>query len=104
VKHGDLVNEILLELSPHGLAWSNNTGALKNIEGRLIRYGLPGSSDIIACLKGRFVGIECKVGKDIVRKNQHDFATAVSVAGGIYIAARSVDDAVNPLRMIGLLP
>ena len=88
--HGELVNRLLLAVSPLGLAWSNNTGALKH-DGRMIRYGLPGSSDIIACINGRFFGIEAKVGPDQWRKKQRDFATAVTSAGGTYILARSTD-------------
>lgn len=100
--HGDLVNMILLEVSPLGLAWGNPTGALK-VEDRFIRYGCPGSPDVLGCIKGRFVGIEAKVGKDRQRKNQADFSDAVHSAGGIYILARSVDDVTNRLRIEGLL-
>lgn len=90
--HADLVNRLLLAVSPLGLAWSNNTGALKS-DGRMIRYGLPGSSDIILIARplGRFFGIEAKVGKDQWRPKQRDFAKAVVTAGGIYILARSTD-------------
>jgi hypothetical protein len=102
VTHSDLVNAILLEVSPLGIAWNNNTGALKDATGRLVRYGLAGSSDILACIRGRFVGIEAKVGRDTQRKNQSDFAAAVRQAGGVYILARSVDDVRNTLRLEGL--
>lgn len=101
--HSDLVNDILLTVSPHGLAWNNNTGALKDQTGRLVRYGLPGSSDVLACIRGRFVGIEAKVGRDRQRTNQQDFSNAVHQAGGIYILARSVEDVTNRLRLEGLL-
>lgn len=88
--HGDLVNKLLLAVSPLGLAWSNNTGALK-ADDRMIRYGLPGSSDILACIDGRMIGIEAKVGRDEWRKKQRDFAAALTRAGGVYILARSTD-------------
>lgn len=100
--HGDLVREILLAVSPLGMAWSNNTGVLRDATNRPVRYGLPGSSDVIAIVRGRFVGIEAKVGKDRQRQNQADFATAVRRAGGIYILARSVDDVLNTLKLEGL--
>jgi hypothetical protein len=90
VTHTDLVNRLLLAISPLGLAWSNATGALK-ADDRLIRYGLPGSSDILACIGGRMFGIEAKVGSDPQRKKQRDFATALTRAGGVYILARSTD-------------
>lgn len=88
--HADLVNRLLLAVSPLGLAWSNNTGALK-ADDRMIRYGLPGSSDILACVDGRMVGIEAKVGRDPWRQKQKDFADALTRAGGTYILARSTD-------------
>ncbi len=88
--HADLVNKLLLAVSPMGLAWSNNTGALK-ADDRMVRYGLPGSSDILACIGGRMFGIEAKVGRDAWRQKQKDFAAALTRAGGTYILARSTD-------------
>ena len=99
--HTALVNDVLIEISPLGLAYKNNTGAIKT-EDRFIRYGLQGSSDIIACIKSRFVGIECKTGTGRVKKNQGDFATALTSAGGLYIVARSVDDVTSALKLEGL--
>jgi len=88
--HTDLVNRLLIAVSELGLAWSNQTGAIK-VDGRMIRYGLVGSSDILACIGGRFFGIEAKVGKDPQRRRQKDFMAAVRAAGGTYILARSTD-------------
>lgn len=90
--HGDLVKRLMLAVSPLGLTWSNATGAAR-IEGRMLRYGLPGSSDILLALKptGRMIGIEAKVGKDAWRPKQQNFARALNAAGGLYILARSTD-------------
>jgi hypothetical protein len=101
--HRDLVASTLLALSPHGLAWPNNTGALKDATGRLVRYGLVGSPDILACIKGRMVGIECKVGRDWQRHPQKQFAAALARADGIYILARSVEDVTARLIKEGLI-
>lgn len=101
VRHGTLVNAVVLELSPLGIAWKNATGVAQT-EQRTIRYGLPGSPDIVACIKGRFVGVECKTGSDIVRPNQSRFAAALTAAGGLYIVARSVDDVRDALKLEGL--
>lgn len=100
--HSDLINEILLAISPSGMAWKNSTGALKDATGRLVRYGLKGSADILACIKGRMVAIEVKVGRDQQRTEQQNFAAAIRRAGGVYILARSVDDVVNTLKLEGL--
>lgn len=88
--HSDLVNRILLAVSPLGLAWSNATGAVHH-DGRMLRYGLKGSADILACIGGRMVGIEAKVGRDAWRTPQRAFADALTRAGGLYILARSTD-------------
>jgi outer membrane protein assembly factor BamB len=90
--HADLVNRLLLAVSPLGLAWSNNTGALK-AEGRMIRYGLVGSSDILFAKRptGQLFCIEAKVGRDAWRKPQQAFARAAEAAGAVYILARSTD-------------
>jgi hypothetical protein len=101
--HGDLVNDVLLFLSPLGMAWANNTGALRDHTQRLVRYGLPGSSDVLACIGSRFVAVECKVGADRQRKNQADFAAAIRKAGGVYVLARSVDDVRNTLTVEGVI-
>lgn len=100
--HTQLVRDILVDISPLGLFWENNTGALPDRYGRLVRYGLKGSSDILGCLKGRFIGIEVKVGADRQRKEQSAFQRAVEAAGGIYILARSVADVRRALEVAGL--
>jgi len=101
MKHSDLVNEILLHLSPLGMAWSNRSGAVKT-EDRFLRYGLKGSSDILACIKGRMVCVEAKIGRDPQRPAQRRFEAAITRAGGIYILAWSVDDVAARLVMEGL--
>jgi hypothetical protein len=101
--HTDLVNKVAVALSEMGgLAWRNNTGALKAADGRLVRYGCVGSPDVVACISGRFVGVECKVGRDQHRPEQKAFAAATGRAGGLYILARSVDDVRNTLKLEGL--
>lgn len=101
--HHDLVASVLLAIAPHGLAWPNNTGALKDATGRLVRYGLVGSPDILACIKGRAVGIECKVGRDFQKPAQKRFAETMNRNGGLYILARSVDDVTARLAQEGLI-
>lgn len=101
--HGDLVNEVVLALSEAGaLAYKNNTGVLRDRDGRPVRYGCVGSPDVVACVAGRFVGVECKVGRDRQRIEQRAFADATARAQGIYVLARSVDDVRDALRLEGL--
>lgn len=114
--HTDLVNEILLAVSPLGLAWSNQTGqgwagkyVGRNQAGqtvianaRPVKFGLPGSTDILACIAGRMVAIEVKTGTGRLQQNQRDFRAAAAKAGALHIEARSVDDVINTLKLDGL--
>ena len=47
-------------------------------------YGRSGVPDVVACLRGRFIGIECKAGKGkttaLQDKNLHDIEDAGGVA------------------------
>lgn len=75
--------------------WRNNTGGWRvpNTK-RVIRYGFPGSGDIIGVNPhGRFISIECKSpdGNDPT-PIQERFGSRVIENSGIYIVARSVDD------------
>lgn len=92
MKHSDLVNATLLTLAPLGFPWKNNTGALKDATGRPVRYGLPGSSDVLACIKGRFVGVECKVGRDRMSEQQHRFTNAIRRNEGIILLLHASAD------------
>lgn len=73
--------------------WRNNTGCLK-AENRFIKFGQPGSADIIGLTKqGRFLSIECKPShSNHQQKKQKIFQKQVEKNGGIYILARDVSD------------
>lgn len=61
MSEGAIVRGILDWLQLSGIvAWRNNTGAAKSPDGkRFIRFGEPGSPDIIGCLPdGRLLAIE----------------------------------------------
>ena len=81
--------------------WRHNTGLARTIDGRYIRFGLIGSADIIGAVRGHPVAIETKrtVGGRHAKKQQ-DFAEAWTKAGGVYILARSVDDALSALAAL----
>lgn len=64
-----------------------NTGAVK-IGKRFVRFGQPGQADIIACIKGRYVEIECKAGKGKLTEDQRTHGRMIISVGGIYIVIR----------------
>lgn len=99
--HGDLVNLLLIDLDAYGFFWSNATGKARSMDGRrVISYGFVGSSDIIGMIRptGRFIGIECKVGKDRQRTEQKTFQRVSTANGGVYLIAHSTDGTGDDAR------
>lgn len=97
-KETNIQAEIMMELSKLGCkVWRNNTGALKDKNGRLVRYGLcKGSSDIIGIAPdGRFLAVEVKTDRGRVSDHQRTFLGVVSASGGRAGVARSVEEAVD---------
>jgi hypothetical protein len=93
--HTALVNRCLLWLSDRRIfAWQNNTGALFTGMGRMLSFGLKGSSDILGCMapSGRLLAVECKTGGAKLSDQQERFKAAVIRAGGLHILARSTRD------------
>ena len=91
--------------------WRNNTGALRDQRGQLVRYGLcQGSSDLIGYrsvtitpdMVGQqvavFCAIEVKAPRGRVTTEQEAFLQLVADAGGISAVARSVSDAVAAIE------
>lgn len=82
-----------------------NSGGLKDATGRLVRFNrTPGCSDILACLRGRFVAVEVKrPGKaNAVTPIQQAFLDAVRRAGGVGIVATSAADLESQLEAAGV--
>ena len=87
----------------HIEAWRSNTGAVKakykNGTDRFVRFGRPGSADIIGLLpNGRFLAVECKSDVGELSKQQHEFRRDIERNHGVYILARSIDDLAAGLR------
>lgn len=111
----NLQNLIILavqEAYPGSRLWRNNVGlaypvtSFKRAKGnpalmRPVTYGVVGSGDVAGWLylDGRAVvlHIEVKVGKDKQSEEQRIFMEVLRKHGGIYIVARSVDQALADL-------
>ncbi len=91
--HADVIRNAIAILTAEGCyAWKNQTGAYKRF-GVFIKYGLQGSSDIIAVLpNGRVAFIEAKVGRDKQKADQKLFATEVKKRGCPYVIVSTADD------------
>ena len=93
----NLSNSIMVALSAAGcLLWRQNTGAMRDTSGRLVRYGLcTGSADLIGISHdGVFLAVEVKTPTGRVSPAQTAFIAAVRRHGGRAGVARSVEDAL----------
>lgn len=92
-RHSDALNRVRLALSDLGAITLPQTVGMFTAQGsdRPVRIGLPGTADLIACWKGRFIACEIKVGPDRQRPEQKNFQAAIEAQGGLYILARFTD-------------
>ncbi len=99
--------------------WRNQTGALPDRAGRIVRFGLTGSADIIGIRRlvvespryisvmlddvplkpvavgapvGQFIAVECKSATGRQSDAQRAFQRMIDSLGGLYILARDVSD------------
>lgn len=99
-----LVNSCLAFLPVAGvMAWRNNTGARSETykgKPRYIRHGLClGSSDIIGIMPdGRFLAVECKVGKAQPTALQQAFIESVKQQGGLALCVWTLPELVRAIR------
>ena len=63
-------------------------------------YMKSGIPDIISCYKGRFIGIECKIGKNKMSKLQEEHRDQILAAGGIHILAYNLEDVKKIIEKI----
>jgi len=99
----------LSQLAPHAFFWRANTGGAKTTFGGergqpaqsgYIRFGIPGQADVLGVAAGRFVAIELKAARGRQTPEQRAFQARVEAAGGLYILARSVAEALDPVRSL----
>ena len=92
--HSQLVTDCITYVSYRG-AW-----VLKIWGNPFMRAGVP---DVLVCLRGRFVAIECKTGKADLEIKQVEERERLVDAGALYILARSLDDLEDALLTAGLV-
>ena len=74
------------------MAWSNNTGKVQcKRTDAWIKFGLKGSSDILGCYKGLFLGVEVKTGGATQHDGQKRFEKMIRQIGGIYVVIRDTN-------------
>lgn len=101
LKEADVQKSILEYLAVKKIFhFRNNSGAMGGeYKGKrwFMRFGAIGSPDIICVVNGRFIGIEVKGEKGVQSEHQKEFQRRLEEAGGRYIMARSIDDAIREL-------
>lgn len=80
-------------------AWRNNTRVVR-IGGRLVRFGAPGSPDIIGVVNGRFLAIEVKKPGKSPTEEQERFMQELTMNGAIVIVASCVEDVDREIGQI----
>jgi hypothetical protein len=101
VKEADVLNAALRYLAVMKIpAWRNNSGALKNQRGRLVRFGKKDSADItgIDPNTGRRIEIECKAPGEDLRAGQREFLDMINRCYGIGICVHSVEELQEQLK------
>lgn len=85
------------EQVPRAVFWRQNTGAARAGD-RLVRFGIPGQSDITGVICGRRIEIECKSETGRQTPEQRNFQDWIEYGGGYYLLARSAADVLPTVR------
>ena len=90
MKESELIKRIenYLKTVPELFFWKEHGGM----------YGTAGIPDIIVCYKGRFIGLECKVGKNTATVLQEQTIKQILRAGGYALVVRSVEEVKEIIR------
>ena len=94
----DIQQAILLAVGsrPDVRLWRTNAGMARSLDGkRIIRLGIPGLTDLSGILAdGRALFIEAKSASGRQTAEQQAFEAIVRKFGGVYLVARSVEEAL----------
>jgi hypothetical protein len=91
---GEIVALICEYLTARGVFFwrQNNTGKMPGGRYASVMKGVP---DIIVVKAGKFIGLEVKTPDGRLSDDQHEFCRRLTLAGGDYHVARSVDDVIK---------
>lgn len=99
-----ILDALRLVFKGRGMFWRNNTGAVK-VEGRFVRFGDPGSPDILGILTGGlFIGLEVKMPGRKPTDLQKEWARSARKVGGEVATVYSVDEALAVVSEALALP
>lgn len=82
-----------LKIQGHSASRINTAGVYDPATGRFRRTGgRKGFADICACIKGRAVAIEIKIGADKLSEHQVEFKNEWESAGGVFYECKNYTD------------
>lgn len=95
-----LVRQIIDYLNYRGhFVQRTNSGAIRintPTNNRFIKLSMAGTADITGCSKdGKFLAIECKIGKNKPTDLQNAYLEEIRKRGGIAIVAYNLDDVMD---------
>lgn len=98
MKETHLVRQIL-EYCQHKnlLFYRTQAGAIKTEKGNLVKMGMVGCPDLTGCFRGRYIALECKVGKNKQTLPQKNFQEWVENNGGEYWLIYSLDEFIETM-------
>lgn len=104
-------SKLMLSMIPGVRVWRNNTGKLRDVNGRWVEFGLcVGSADLIGFQSivikpehvgkriARFMAVECKNAKGKVSEQQENFLKIVDDFGGCSLVIRDASMIKTYLR------
>ena len=102
INHQKLVDDVLFALGSREdvRAWRRDVGAVEDTNGRYVRYGIVGESDIdgIIAPYGIALSVEIKTGTGKMREQQKNWKNMKELFGGIHIEGRSVEQVIQELE------
>jgi hypothetical protein len=99
----DVTNPVLVAVSalPETTVWRQNSGVFLTLDGkRYVKASATGVADIMGAHRGWPIAIETKTRRGTLERSQRRFREAWTRAGGVYIVARCVDDALAALAAL----
>ena len=94
----DQIREVL---GKYGKVFRMNTGVFKTADGRFIRCGTKGMSDLLFVGQGRIAWLECKTDNGKISGEQEKFIKEMLLLGHPAGIVRSVEDAINLINIKG---
>jgi len=94
----DIQNEIRMALSVYGICLRMNTGVFKTDDGRTIKCGIQGTSDLLFVGNKYIAWIEVKTPTGKARPEQLNFIRVMKELGHRAGIARSVEEALEIIK------